>query len=163
MILFLDFDGVMHPDSVFVTRKGPKLHGEGQLFMWMPILETELTKFPAVELVLSTSWVRHIGFARAKRRLSMELQSRVVGATWHSSMANTWADQVWWDQATRYGQIMRYVSRANIASWLALDDDVEGWAQSNHHRLIHSDGGRGLSDELTAQDLRTKLTAAFAS
>lgn len=161
MILFLDFDGVLHPDSVFVTRKGPKLQGYGQLFMWMPILEAELSAFPAVELVLSTSWVRHIGFTRAKKRLSIELQNRVVGATWHSSMANAWADQIWWDQTSRYGQIMRYVGRAEITHWLALDDDVEGWAPSNRHRLIPSNGFKGLSDELTAQDLRTKLQAAF--
>lgn len=162
MILFLDFDGVLHPDSVFVTRKGPKLQGEGQLFMWMPILEAELSPFPDVELVLSTSWVRHMGFTRAKKRLSVELQSRVVGATWHSSMANAWADQVWWDQTSRYGQIMRYVGRAGVAQWLALDDDVDGWAASNRHRLIRSDGCKGLSDEVTAQDLRAKLQAEFA-
>lgn len=157
MILFLDFDGVLHPDSVFVTRKGPKLQGEGQLFMWMPILEAELYAYPEVELLLSTSWVRQIAFTR----LSAGLQSRVVGATWHSNMANAWADQVWWDQTSRYGQIMRYVGRAGVSQWLALDDDVEGWAPVNRHRLIRSDGRRGLSNEFTTQDLRAKVQAEF--
>jgi len=161
MILFLDFDGVLHPDRVFVTRKGPKLRGEGHLFMWMPILEAELSAFPAVGLVLSTSWVRQMGFTRAKKRLSPELQRRVVGATWHSSMANAWADQIWWDQSSRYGQIMRYVGRAGITRWLALDDDIEGWAHSNRHRLICSDGSKGVSDDLITQDLRAKLRAEF--
>lgn len=162
MILFLDFDGVLHPERVFITRKGPKLEGDGHLFMWMPLLEAELAAFPAVKIVLSTSWVRQIGFTRAKKRLSPELQRRIVGATWHSSMANTWADQVWWDQASRYGQIMRYVSRAGIKNWLALDDDFDGWAPSNFEHLIRSDGSTGLSNKATVQDLRAKLQGRFA-
>lgn len=42
MILFLDFDGALHQDEVYLTRDGPQLRGSGDLFMWAPILEAEL-------------------------------------------------------------------------------------------------------------------------
>ena len=32
-VLFLDFDGVLHPDAVFLTRQRPALRSEGELFM----------------------------------------------------------------------------------------------------------------------------------
>ncbi len=38
MILFLDFDGVLHPDAVYLTRRGVELRAPGELFMWAPIL-----------------------------------------------------------------------------------------------------------------------------
>ena len=32
-VLFLDFDGVLHPDEVYLTRRGPELRAPGELFM----------------------------------------------------------------------------------------------------------------------------------
>jgi len=60
-ILFLDFDGVLHPDAVYMRRQRPILKAEGALFMWAPILVQILDDFPMVSLVLSTSWFRHLG------------------------------------------------------------------------------------------------------
>lgn len=159
MILFLDFDGVLHPESVYLTGSGPKLGGDGELFMWAPILEQALMPYPQVRLVLSTSWVRHLGFSRAKKRLSPALQCRVVGSTWHSSMLKAWVDQVWWDQSSRHGQIIRYVARSGAQSWLALDDDDLGWPVTDSHRLIRVDGSTGISDERVIDDLKLKLKA----
>ena len=34
MILFLDFDGVLHPERAVMGCHGPELDGEGSLFMW---------------------------------------------------------------------------------------------------------------------------------
>lgn len=157
MIIFLDFDGVLHPDNVYLSSNGPRLMGDGTLFMWAPILVEELASFPEVKLVLSTSWVRHVGFSRAMKRLPAQLRQRVVGATWHSSMSKAWADEDWWDQASRYGQIMKYVAKAGITDWLALDDDDAGWNLNNRQRLIPSCGSTGLSNQATIKELRSKL------
>lgn len=56
MILFLDFDGVLHPDAAFLVKGRPTLKAEGQLFMWAPLLVDVLADFPEVQIVLSTSW-----------------------------------------------------------------------------------------------------------
>lgn len=156
-ILFLDFDGVLHPDEVYLTPKGPQLRSAGQLFMWAPILEAELDLHPSVKLVLSTSWVRVLGFSQAKKRLPQSLQARVIGSTWHSSMAKVWADQVWWDKTSRHNQIMRYASRARINNWLALDDDAGGWSVDDQEKLILVDSATGISIPEAAAALRFKL------
>lgn len=162
MILFLDFDGVLHPEDVYITPAGPTLRGSGSLFMWASMLEAELRPYPDIEIVLSTSWVRHLGFSRAKKRLPDELQRRVTGSTWHSSMSKVWADQDWWDQASRYGQIMRHVSRSKLTDWIALDDDGEGWGAAHRDRLVLTDGPAGLSSDAALSELRAKLTASGA-
>ncbi|WP_110948352.1 HAD domain-containing protein [Pseudomonas bohemica] len=159
MILFLDFDGVLHPDSVFLSRKGPKLRSEGELFMWVGFLEDILQDLPDVRIVLSTSWIRNIGYSRAIKRLPLAVQQRVVGATWHSSMASGWADENLWDQSSRYSQILRYVARSAVSDWVALDDDTEGWADADLFRLVAVDPVLGLSEERARSELRSKLNS----
>lgn len=101
-VLYLDFDGVLHPDAVFMTKKGPTLRAEGSLFMWADLLMEALEEFPHVQIVLSTSWVRHLGFSRARSYLPAPLKTRVIGATWHSSIGKGWLEQNWWDMAFQF-------------------------------------------------------------
>lgn len=161
-VLFLDFDGVLHPDAVYLSRHGPTLRTEGELFMWAPNLERILEQFPTVSLVLSTSWVRHLGFKRATKYLPASLSSRVVGATWHSTMAKEWADDDKWDGRTRYDQISRYASRSNLTRWISVDDDPEGWSQAARERLVVCDSMRGLGELSTLCILEERLTEMVA-
>jgi hypothetical protein len=156
-VLFLDFDGVLHPDAVYLTRNGPTLRAEGKLFIWAPALIEVLNEFPTVSIVLSTSWVRHLGFKRAVSFLPPELAVRVAGATWHSSMAKEWLGDNRWDGRTRYDQISRYAARAKLANWVSLDDDPVGWASTAHNRLVACDPSLGLSDTHTRLALINSL------
>jgi len=156
-ILFLDFDGVLHPDAVYMRRQGPTLNTEGTLFMWAPILADLLNEFPMVALVLSTSWVRHLGYKRALGYLPPELQDRVIGATWHSSMAKNWIDENLWDGKARYDQICRYAARSQLQHWTALDDDAEGWSEGSAQHLIACAPDIGLSSAKTQTELRKRL------
>ena len=86
-VLYLDFDGVLHPESVFVSAsRGIHLRDAPgrQLFENAQTLNEELRPYPNVKLVLSTSWVRALGYDRARARLPSELRERCVGATYHS-------------------------------------------------------------------------------
>lgn len=157
MILFLDFDGVLHPDEVYITRGGPKLRSDGELFMWATVLEGILYDFPGVRIVLSTSWVRQLGFAKTKKHLTVALQTKIVGSTWHSSMAKDLSNTVWWDQATRHDQIARYVARSRVQDWVALDDDVQGWHADRLDRLVLAESSLGLSDPVTQLKLKSLL------
>jgi hypothetical protein len=156
-VLFLDFDGVLHPDAVFLTRKGPKLRAEGALFMWAGLLVEVLEDFPHVQVVLSTSWVRHLGFSRAKACLPGPLQARVIGATWHSAMGKGWFDQTWWDKASRYEQICRYVERACLSNWVSVDDDSERWPKEALDHLVLCDSQLGLAQLGRVEELRKHL------
>lgn len=145
MILFLDFDGVLHPDAVYLTRHGVELRAECKLFMWAPILEKLLAECPQIKVVLSTSWARELGFSKAKKRLPESIKTRVIGATWHSGDAAGWPDQIKWDALSRYEQIMRYCGRARVTDWLALDDDDRGWPDDQRHHLLYCDPNTGLA------------------
>lgn len=56
MHLFLDFDGPMHPDAVYVMKGKITLRAEGiSLFEHAPVLVELLEPHPHVKIVLSTS------------------------------------------------------------------------------------------------------------
>jgi len=155
-ILFLDFDGVLHPSEVY------KYHGRGivleagpehQLFEHADLLATLLEPFPEVNIVLSTSWCSSLRrFDEVKARLPKALQARVAGSTWHSAK-----EQYRWGSLTRYEQIAEYVSRHQIINWLAIDDDDERWPESGRDSLVHTDHWLGIGVVSTQQELQAKL------
>lgn len=164
MILFLDYDGVLHPDAAYLVNGRPELHADGELFMWAPILREILQPYPDLRIVLSTSWVRVLGFGRARGYLPPELSSRVIGGTWHSAMrrhseASHRVDEGWFTTMSRYEQIARYVARAGprAANWLAVDDDADGWDEGVRDRLVQTDGEVGLSSPDIQEALRDML------
>ena len=126
-----------------------------------------LENYPEVRIVLSTSWARELSYRRARGFLPPDLQQRVIGATWHSRMGVTDHGDfrarhvnTWWDQATRYQQIRRYADKAQLVSWLAVDDAPEGWAAVDHHRLIQTNAKQGLSDPSVVARLQRLLASA---
>lgn len=162
-VLFLDFDGVLHPNAAYLIKGRPTLKTTGELFMWAPILAESLADMPDVQIVLSTSWARVLSFNRARRWLPPGLRERVIGATWHSGMAyksDGFRDinfDTWWDTASRYQQIKRYVSHARLTHWVAVDDEADGWDDDDLDKLIHTNGNTGLSDPSTQALLQTRL------
>ncbi|MDD3326566.1 MAG: HAD domain-containing protein [Zoogloea sp.] len=164
MILFLDFDGVLHPDAVYLERGRPVLRADGELFMWAGHLVDALARAPHARIVLSTSWARELRFARARDYLPAELRPRVIGATWHSGMASDAEHRplgrdTWWDTSPRYQQIRRYADRAGLTDWIAVDDYPEGWADADRDKLVTTDSSRGLS----APSARVRLSLALGN
>ena len=72
MILFLDFDGVLHEDPCFDGQR---------LFARAPGLAQALQPFPEVQVVLSTSWRTDRTLAEMLQPLPEDLRRRVVDAT----------------------------------------------------------------------------------
>ena len=170
MIIFLDFDGVLHPDAVVKPARKPiELRASGQLMMYGQILEDILKPFD-VSIILSTSWVRSLGFSKTLKKMSPALAGRVIGATWHSNMVDKTvypyesgryaADP--FNHWSRFQQIENYVDRNNVEHWLAIDDlhsgqEIEKWPLNMRHRLVLTDGVKGLGCEDAQQDLIGKL------
>ncbi|MFG8379802.1 HAD domain-containing protein, partial [Pseudomonas aeruginosa] len=150
MILFLDFDGVLHPARAYMGRDGPALRGDGSLFMWADNLTPVLAAHPHVQLVLSTSWVRHLPFEQVRDFLPVSLRRRVVGSTWHSIQTDPNFSQglqfSYWQDASRYQQVTRWANVHRLRRWVAIDDDAEGWGDTDRARLIQTDPERGLGD-----------------
>jgi ABC transporter transmembrane region/HAD domain in Swiss Army Knife RNA repair proteins len=90
LVLYLDFDGVLHPEDVRMDRKrrpyvaSPPGH---ELFEHAALLHKLLAPHPDIRIVLSTSWVHVYGsVSKVAKRLPPALGARVIGATYHSEM-----------------------------------------------------------------------------
>lgn len=153
-ILFLDFDGVLHPNEAYRRRNERiVLKADGHnLFEHTELLAGILEPHARVKIVLSTSWVPTLSFVRAKEYLPPALQMRIVGATWHSAM-----DKQWWNSLSRYQEINAYVTRHRLCDWIAIDDDDIGWPDGQRHRLVHTNEWLGLGDTGAQQQLSVWL------
>ncbi len=149
-ILFADFDGVMHP-----------VGGDVAPLEYAPLLITALEPYPSVRIVLSTSWVAAFGFDDTRAMLPLELQRRVIGATYHSHMKRNMHPK-WWVSATRYQQIAHYVQRHAVARWLAIDDDDEGWPAEHRDQLVRTSAYAGLASAVTQAELADKLRSLMS-
>lgn len=159
MIIFLDFDGVLHPDAVYNPRNRPlELMAPGKLFMHAHILEDALAFYPEAKIILSTSWVRILGYELTLKKMPVNLQVRVVGATWHKEIIIDGQDP--FNSMTRYQQIDRHVKTNGIKRWLAIDDlhsGSEAWPTEQLHRLVLTEQSKGLGCIDAQADLNTKL------
>lgn len=158
-VLYLDFDGVLHHEEVWITTKLgiyiPQHIAPGRsLFEWMLHLERSLENYPAIRIVLSTSWVQVRSYEFAKKHLSPSVQKRMVGATFH----NRHHIRRDFTATPRGQQIADDVDRRKPSSWVALDDDANGWPSWCIENLVRCDGGKGLSDPLTIDTLVEKLS-----
>jgi hypothetical protein len=155
LVLYLDYDGVLHHENVMRhPRRGIYLDApeEFTLFQHMPSLEALLAPYPEVRIVLSTSWVRVLGYSRTLKRLTPGLQARVIGATYHSRMhSGAFA------MLPRGVQVLDDVERRRPADWIALDDDDVGWPTEHRDRLVLTDERLGLSAPGAPDEFKKKL------
>lgn len=164
--LYLDFDGVVHPDAVFIERGGRiVLRRDGiALFEWSPLLVQALAPHPDVRIVLSTSWVRVTSFDYAKSQLPPELQRRVIGATYHTRMREGCENRRYATEPfallSRFKQIHQHVQRHGVERWLAIDDDAEHWPDGHRANLVETDGELGLAEPGKVEELARKLELA---
>jgi hypothetical protein len=161
IVVYLDYDGVLHHDDVYWSRKeGIHIRAPGAtLFEWAHILEQLLAPFPDVRIVLSTSWVRMKGFDFAKKQLPQSLQERVVGATFHRREMSKFA----FDQMARGAQIYADVQRRRPAEWIALDNDSDGWPGHCRGNLIKTEDHLGLSSPEVQAAIQERLAMIKAT
>ena len=161
MNIYLDFDGVLHPDAVFRPRNKPlELRAHGSLFMHANILLEALVPYPESRIILSTSWVRELGYERTLKKMPSDLRMMVTGATWHKSMRHGNQDPHSW--MTRYEQILAHVNRNNVQRWIAIDDlhsgdEIDKWSEKHRNNLVLTEQELGLSCPKAQAELKQKL------
>ena len=155
LLLYLDFDGVLHHEDVrWHPRRGVYMAAPEpfRLFEHVDLLERLLAPHPTVQVVLSTSWVRVLGYSRALKHLPPRLRERVIGATYHSAM-----NQAAYAMLPRGVQILDDVERRQPSDWLALDDDGAGWPTPQRQHLVLTDERLGLGGRDTAAEVAARL------
>lgn len=99
-VLFLDFDGVLHPRTSGTGRH-------------IPALEALLRRHPQVELVVSSTWKHQYSVEDLKGWFSSDIQERVIGVT--PDLPNL--------PGARQLEIEAWLRMRSSRRWLALDDE----------------------------------------
>lgn len=168
-VLYLDFDGVLHSHSVYVSRKkgihfghealenGKQIGHIHRLFEHAELLSSLLDPYPQVRIVLSTTWAQKGGgYAQAKKRLPQQLGDRCIGATFHRGM-----NLQLFRQASRGMQVYADVCRRRPEQWLAVDDDYQHWPAFTKDFFVRTDENLGISAPHVLRELTGKLAQVF--
>lgn len=107
MILFLDFDGVLHPEPCFDRAK---------LFCFLPRLESVLHEFSNVSIVVSSTWRDSRSLDDLRGFFSEAIRHRVIGTTPN------------WRDCTDILEIIGFQRHAEIEAWLRNSPEPwESW------------------------------------
>lgn len=122
--LYLDFDGVLHPNFV----------DKGQLFSHMQKL-TKAIEGKQLRVVISSSWRFHEDLGYLRSLFEPTTQSQIVGCTGPAYIGK-WA---------RWNEIIKHVTTNGVKDWVALDDAYMEFPPECEE-LILCDGRIGLQD-----------------
>lgn len=140
MLLFLDFDGVLHPRATT------------NLFTHLPKIEGVLGDFPHVQVVISSSWREEIPFIELQEMFNEKLRDRIIGTTPLVDIQYPPGPVGHREEEIR---IFMAQSEYSGEQWLALDDEAPFFTVGCPH-LILCNSATGLDESVEAQ-LRDKL------
>jgi hypothetical protein len=154
MVIFLDFDGVLHPVRSLTLPK----------FCRLPMFEDWLRARPGVDVVISSSWKEVHRFRELVEFFADDLQHRVIGCTPDYGRMMGLAGDAWPQTEPererpvheREAEIRRWMHQSwqPERPWVAVDDMPELFAPGCK-QLVMCDPGIGLTAEVLAQlDLR---------
>ncbi|MGU7776371.1 HAD domain-containing protein [Burkholderia sp. MR1-5-21] len=149
-LLFLDFDGVLHPYGTRVFDENYRWANNPELFCWLPILHEILAPHPTVKIVVSSDW-RGLFDDENLIRLLGPVGDRFDGVTTTGG-------------GPRSAEILEEVSRRKSSTWLAIDDHpsvVDASAQEQ--RFIACAPDSGLSAPTVQATLRARLAEFSAA
>ena len=139
MIVFLDFDGVLHP-----------FHRPDGVFTLLPDFERVMRDFTDVDIVISSTWREAHTLEELRGLVSPDIALRIIDVT---PIINDYTRP-----AIREAEILAWLHAAGRQeeSWVAIDD--MGWYFSEPcSNLILVDPETGFSS-MTEQELRRRLS-----
>ena len=137
IVVFLDFDGVLHPANCRAA----------QLFSNLPRRQRALTEYPEVRIVVSSSWRQGRTLLWLRERLG-GFGARVVGVTPTLPYQRDWPHRGF--ECTRW-----IAENAPHVPWLAIDDEPHLF--SSNHRVVGCDPSLGFTDE-ASKEIQRHLT-----
>jgi hypothetical protein len=148
LILFLDFDGVLHPDPCADARR---------LFERAPRLAEALEPFPEVEVVASTAWRNLMPFERLRGLLPARLAARVIAITPTFGTFDAITSLVPYRRQAECAQWLR-VNQRPADAWLALDDRPH-WFSPYCENVIDCNSAVGFEPVVEARLASALITA----
>jgi hypothetical protein len=122
-ILFLDFDGVLHPYSPWPHDDAVR----SQYFIHLPRLESVLRDFAEVQVVIASDWRLYHPLEKLRTFFSEDIRPRVSGTTALERPTSEGLGQ-------RQLQAEQYLRQHNLVHtpWLAVDDTPTNYLASAH-------------------------------
>lgn len=111
-ILFLDFDGVLHPEHCH----------ESKHFCCLPILEAALRQVPECRLVITSTWRLENPFQVLRDRFSRDIGARIEGLTPRFSDLNQVPGPLVSYQREAECHAWLWANGVAHLPWLAVDD-----------------------------------------
>lgn len=143
-VLFLDIDGVLHPDdAVYFDGRPPRPMGVG-LFRWKKLLMDVLEKFPQVEVVVSSAWRWIFSYDDLMHYLPPEIAAKVTDVT-DPEIQHRWL------------AIQDFIAKNKVTKFVILDDDWEAFPKKNFPELVKCFSKSGLSNLMTLNHLESQL------
>lgn len=141
--LFLDFDGVLHPEFCH----------ESKHFSCLSTFEHVLRAVPDCDVVIASTWRLHTPLDGLRSRFSLDVASRIIGATERfgqlRSVPNT---LLGYEREAECIAWLRSHDRA-IFPWLAVDD--RPWLYRPFNRSVFLiDGKTGLTMDKAEELIR---------
>ena len=144
--LFLDFDGVLHPNSStrFFHLQLPVAQciAQGRMFRYLPILHDILREHRDVRIFVHSTWRKHTGDAKLRALLGPFVSDWFAGSTPRD--------------LSRYESIQFVIDYHKLTDYRILDD----WSSefpAGLPELVLCDSESGLYDEPVREQLRLWL------
>lgn len=156
MLIFLNFNGVLHPNAVVLFAGKPIVQApyesEFEVCEWGSILESMLIEIDPneqIKIVLTTNWAHQLGWEKAAEYLPDSLKKRVIGST-NGDLAR-------YSIMNGFRLIEDFLNNHHCNVWLAIDDDSYGWSGELRQHLVMTEGALGLNTAKAQIELKAKL------
>ena len=105
ILLFLDFDGVLHPLYSPIDKH----------FTNLKFFEESIRQYSNISIVISSSWRHHHTMDEIQAFFAVDIQRRIIDSTRHVEISKA---------TNRYDEIIDYLKHMNQTQcyWIAIDD-----------------------------------------
>jgi hypothetical protein len=143
--IFLDFDGVLHPEHCHESRH----------FCCLPVFEQVLRRTPGWEVVIASTWRFQFPLDDLRARFSPDLVHRIVGVTAKFSQLENVPESL--QAFEREAECIAWL-RANervVFPWLAIDD--RSWLYRPFNSFLFLVDGKTGMTAANAEELIWRL------
>ncbi len=136
-VVFLDFDGVTHPEPT-----------SGPVFVHLPRIEVVLRAYPQVHIVLSTSWRESFPLDVLRSNFSVDISPRILDVTPVLDWSARLHHPTLVSRSSRQAEIEAWLYANPTIShpWTAIDDRAY-WFEPNCSHLLATSRRTGFTAE----------------